>query len=306
MKVIKVNSKQKIDQAAALALLDNLDASDKTIANYKRSAVRFIDHLDAEGINANSLLDFKRRLAADNNLSVSSKNKYLHAARQLARVAHSNNLLPVDITKANGISIKGFKQGRLHKKDGLTEAELKAVAGYLNGLDGSLKSIRLKLMFSLLFNQGLRQIEVCRLRVSDIDLPAKKAFILGKGRDDREPVPLQDSVVRLIKRYLKASGRRDGHLFYALAGGDKSRQLKPGGIYKQFRALFRQLGIDKTPHALRHSFTTRMLKFYDDILVVASYTRHRSLEMVRVYADELNKEADRPNFNKAFEALTIA
>jgi integrase len=47
-------------------------------------------------------------------------------------------------------------------------------------------SIRLKAILSLLALQGLRQVEIVRLDVKDLDLVSKTAFVLGKGRDDKE------------------------------------------------------------------------------------------------------------------------
>ena len=293
------NQKQLVD------LFDCLDAKAETIANYKRSVVRFLDYIKANGSSETSLLDFKRELADNPSLSISSKNMYITAAKTFLKIAHSKGYIPTDMTLVNGMPIKTFGIGKLHKKDGLTEEELSRVVKYINDLDDNFKGVRIKLMFSLLFAQGLRQIEVSRLLVGDIDIKHKKAYIHGKGRDDKEPITLHDSVVLLLKKYLKLSNRKDGHLFYALTGYNAGQKLDPSGIKKIMTGIFKQLDIDKTTHALRHSFVNQLLKYYDDLLVVANYSRHANLSMIKVYADELDREADRPRFNEAFEKMSV-
>ena len=64
------------------------------------------------------------------------------------------------------------------------------------------------------------------------------------------------------------------------------------------------LGIDKTTHGFRHYFTTKLIKVYKgDLLEVAQYTRHKSLEMLQVYNDNIKREADLPRFYRAFEEV---
>jgi len=69
-------------------------------------------------------------------------------------------------------------------------------------LESTTINLRLKAILSLLIFQGLRQIEITRLNVSDIDLKNKTANILGKGRDDKELVHLHSIAVKVLKEYL--------------------------------------------------------------------------------------------------------
>ena len=299
----KAISLQKIHKI--VDLIDEIDVNQSTIINYKHSVARFIRYISEYGISQTTLLDYKRHLGKNNQLSVASKNKYLNTAKKFCLIAHAKSFIPKDISKVNGIEIKGFKISRLHKKTGLSMSELKRVVDYMNQLDESFKSLRLKLLFVLLFHQGLRQIEVSRLKIRDIDLINKQALIRGKGKDDKEPIVLQDITVKLIRKYLKACKRRDGYLFYALASKNANAKLNPSGIKKIIKDIFGHLKIDKTTHALRHSFVNQLLKYYDDLLVVASYSRHSNLNMIKVYADEINKELDRPKFNEAFKELAL-
>lgn len=47
-----------------------------------------------------------------------------------------------------------------------------------------------RVLFCLLALQGMRQIEIIRLNIEDISLVHKKAFVQGKGSDDKESIYL--------------------------------------------------------------------------------------------------------------------
>ncbi len=50
---------------------------------------------------------------------------------------------------------------------------------------------------------GLRQVEITRLDVKDIDLIRKTALIEGEGEDGKEMIYLHPEIARHIKEYLK-------------------------------------------------------------------------------------------------------
>ncbi len=61
---------------------------------------------------------------------------------------------------------------------------------------------RLRTILALLILQGLRQIEIVRLNVNDIDLDAKTMMIHGKGRDDYELIDLHPHTIEVLNKYL--------------------------------------------------------------------------------------------------------
>jgi len=70
--------------------------------------------------------------------------------------------------------------------------------------------------------------------------------------------------------------------------------------------ILNELGIDKSTHGFRHYFTTTLIKTYKgDLLEVAQYTRHKSLEMLQVYNDNIKREADLPRFYGAFNGISF-
>jgi integrase len=158
----------------------------------------------------------------------------------------------------------------------------------------------------LLALQGLRQIEVIRLDVKDIDFISKTALILGKGRDDKEIINLQPETIRALQDFIKANKIKDGAVFTSQSNNGRHNRLTTRALRGIVKQTLNELGIDKTTHAFRHYFTTKLIKTYKgDLLEVAQYTRHKSLEMLQVYNDNIKREADLPRFYETFKEVSF-
>ena len=291
----------------AVKAFDLLPVNETTRADYKARIGLYVDFINQHGLNRNTLLDYRRYLDSRTDYSVSTKNKYFTSAKRYTGVLHTAGLLPVDITKdISGKDLKGFKQNKKHKKDGLQIDEVQRLSEYLQALEPTLPNYRLKAMLALFMYQGLRQIEVTRLDVTDLDLKNGKAFIKGKGRDDKEPIALHPYTAQALADYLKVSGKKSGALFTSNSNNSYNQRMTTRGLRKVITGVLDNLDIDNSVHGFRHYFTTTMVKHYKgDLLTVAHYTRHKNLEMLQVYNDAINAEADLPRYYKAFEGLTI-
>ena len=289
---IIIPNKDKIDH-----IFDLLDVSEATRVDYKYRIKVFIKHVNQNGFDNNSFLQYKRTLASKNDYSVSTKNKYLASARIFLKELNRQGLLLMDVTQ----NIKAFKQGKKHKQDGLNWDEMNSLSIWMKDLPNDAKSSRLRAIFSLLALQGLRQCEIIRLDVGDLDLVAKTALIMGKGRDDKELINLHPETARNLKDYLKLNKISDGSLFVSLSNSSKGHRLTTRALRGLIKDILLILGIEKTVHGFRHYFTTTLVKVYKgDLLEVAQYTRHKSLEMLQVYNDHVKRQEDLPRYYGAF------
>jgi len=279
-------------------LFESLDVSESTRREYRFYSQHFVDFIDEISLTVNSFLEYKRYLAGRNDLSVSSKNKYLTTARILLKELNRRGLLPMDITQ----NVKSFKQSRRHKKAGLNEDEVTKLLGAVGQLPKSNQSLRLKAILSLLILQGLRQCEVVRLNVSDVDLVSGLLLVRGKGRDDTEAVYLHPESVSVLRNYLSGTKIADGALFVSWSNNNRDQRMTTKSLRRMVKDTLVALEIPKSVHGFRHYFTTTLLKEYGgDLLQVARYTRHKSLEMLQVYDDSIREEADLPRYYKAFQ-----
>lgn len=291
------DTKQKAEQ-----IFDLLDVSDNTRQDYKYRIGLFLDYVNATGLNRNSYLEFKRTLGSRTDLSVATKNKYLATAKIFLKELNRLGMLPADITQ----NIKTFTQSKKHKRDGLNDSEITLLVESMKQLPITPRNTRLKAMLTLLALQGLRQIELIRLDIKDIDFINKTAFIQGKGRDDKEAIFLHPETVRALKEYVTTNNIKDGALFTSQSNNNRNQRLTTKSIRDTVKQLLNSLGIEKTTHGFRHYFTTTLIKTYKgDLLEVAQYTRHKSLEMLQVYNDNINRKADLPRYYEAFNAVTF-
>ena len=299
--LIKIND-QALDVNNMDRLFDLLDVSEATRKDYKYRINLFLDFTSQRGFNNNSFLDFKRALAERTDLSIATKNKYLATAKIFLKEANRRGLLPVDITQ----NIRTFSQSKKHKRDGLNDEEISRLTKTIKGLPNTPQNARIRAILSLLVLQGLRQVEIIRLDVKDIDFISETAFIQGKGRDDKEPIYLHPETTRAIQNYLKVNKIADGALFTSRSNNNKNHRLTTRAIRDIVKKLLSDLNIDKTTHGFRHYFTTTLIKTYKgDLLEVAQYTRHKSLEMLQVYNDNINRKADLPRFYQAFSGVKL-
>ena len=295
--IIAITDKQKIDN-----IFNFLDVSESTREDYKYRIGLFIKHTQEYGINNNTFLEYKRILSNRNDLSVSTKNKYLASTRIFLKELNRQGLFPIDITQ----NIKSFKQGKKHKKDGFNDEEINMIVSAIHNKVNNPKNARLKAILSLLVLQGLRQCEIIRLDYQDIDFVSKVAFIRGKGRDDKEAIDLHPSTIKALKEYVNMCNVADGVLFPSQSNNNRGQRMTTRALRQIVKKFIINLGIEKSVHGFRHYFTTKLVKNYKgDLLQVAKYTRHASLEMLQVYNDNINNKADLPKYYKVFNDVNL-
>jgi integrase/recombinase XerC len=289
-------------KGAADKIVDLLDVSETTRADYKYRIPFFLNFVKEQGYHFNSFLDFKRYLTERSDLSVATKNKYLVTAKIFLKELNRQGVLPADITQ----NVKAFSQNKKHKRDGLNDQEIARLAEKMRQLPTTTQNTRLRAFVSLLALQGLRQVEIIRLDVKDLDLVSNTTFVQGKGRDDKELVSLHPETTKALKEYLKTNKIADGPLFPSRSNNHRNQRLTTRAVRGIVKEFLNELGIEKTTHGFRHYFTTKLIKTYKgDLLEVAQYTRHKGLEMLQVYNDNVKKEADLPRFYKAFKGVSF-
>lgn len=290
------------DKDKALSVFDQLDVSETTRADYKARLPYFMGYIETNGLDHNAYLNFKRHLAKRTDIAVATKNKHLATASVFLKELHRAGVIPVDLT----LNVKGFTQNKKHKRDGLNDQEISKLSEHIKELPTTKGNTRIKALLSLLALQGLRQVEITRLNVNDIDLVANKAFVTGKGVQDKEPVDLHPDTTKALKEYMEKNKIRDGALFVSISNRAKDQRLTTRGLRLIVKNFMLPLEIDRCVHGFRHFFTTRLIKVYKgDLLDVARYTRHKSLEMLQVYNDSVKSEADLPRYYQAFEGVSF-
>lgn len=290
----------------AYEVFDTLDVSEATMADYRARLLPFISFIESHQFNLNTFLEFKRELRGRDDLSASSKNKYLVVARIFLKELHRRGILPTDITH----NISNFKLDKRHKVNGLTDLETESLEWWCQA--HSVEKPREVAIMCLLFYQGLREGEVCSLNWEDVLWKSSQILIKGKGRDDKETVFLHPVTAQALKRYydirlVEREGYKPrGIMFRSRSVPSKQGRITTRGLRHIVKAIFEEQNIEKTVHGLRHTFVTKLVKYFNgDITKVAQFSRHRSLEMVQVYNDAVLLESDYKGYIKAFGDVNL-
>lgn len=283
-------------------VFNTIDVSDNTRREYFTRVNNFLQFIEQNGLNEESYLEYKRHLLRCEYYSASTKNKYLMTSKVFLDGLFRLRLIPYKITD----NVKGFTQSKLHKKDGLNDDDIGKLQRYCLTLENSKSSLRLRALMALFLFQGLRQIEVARLDITDIDIKNKKAFVAGKGKQDKEQIHLHPSVVKILKEYIKATKFREGALFRSESNNSNGSRLTTKSIREIIKQVFNLLDIEGSTHGFRHYFITKLIKAYKgELLTVSKYSRHSSIQMLEVYNDEIIRESDLPRFYNVFNGIKI-
>lgn len=148
------------------------------------------------------------------------------------------------------------------------------------------KGIRDSAMIHLMYASGLRVSELCSLALGELDRRVGTVSPLGKG-GKRRVVPVGQVALDRIERYLELvrpfnkGAATDKHLFLSPRGKRLTRQ----GLWKLLKAYARTCGITTpiSPHKLRHSFATHLLRGGADLRAVQAMLGHADLGTTEIY-----------------------
>ena len=277
-------------------IISRMDVKENTRKDYIYRIPNFILFIQKNGFSNDIFLDYKRYLEGCNQWGVSTKNKYLIVARAFLKEMNRTGFLQIDITS----NIKGFKQNTGHKRMGITDDEMELIQARIQ----QVQDTRLKMILAFLSLQGLRQVELIRLDVEDINLAGNTTLIQGKGKDDKELIYLHPKVSRAIKEYIKEYGVKSGALLPSTSNQNRGKRMSTRALRGIVKAFLNDLDIDKSTHSFRHYFTTKLIQNYKgDLLQVKKYTRHKGIEMLQVYNDNVLTKEDLPRFYNVFNEL---
>jgi integrase/recombinase XerD len=142
-------------------------------------------------------------------------------------------------------------------------------------------------ILELLYGTGIRLSECIRLDVADVDLLQEQLLVrTGKGKKDRMvPIPIRANLA--LDAYLRdarpalVKDQRTSALFTSWLG----KRLKPVTLQAMLRRRGKAAGlaIPLSPHVLRHSYATHLLKGGADVRSVQELLGHAQLDSTMRY-----------------------
>ena len=144
----------------------------------------------------------------------------------------------------------------------------------------------------MMLNAGLRNSEVCDVRVGDLDLTSGRLKVRGKGRKQRIVWVGEDDLEWLGKWMERRSTLPDprGRLFSTLKGGPVS----PRYLQQMVKRMVARAGIEKEihPHSLRHSFATDLYRKSKNLRITQKALGHASVATTEIYTHIVDDEME--------------
>lgn len=146
------------------------------------------------------------------------------------------------------------------------------------------KLLKHRLILSMLYGCGLRNFELCNIKLADIDFDRKQLHVRkGKNRKDRY-VPLCDMLIRGIKKHIESEGPVE-YLFNGKSRTGEYIALTSRGVQWAAREARSKSGIKKkvTTHSLRHSYATHLLEMGTDIITLKELLGYEDIQTTILY-----------------------
>lgn len=267
------NYRQSLKLLTRLLPIDSVNEFDKlTIRNYKQALAEF-------------------RTRQNGEMAVRTRNHHLTVLRAFLRYLIQEEELDVYPPDR----IKRFKEEQRQVKV-LKPEELKRLleAPDRETRDGKRDAAILELFFST----GMRLAELRSLNVRDLNFTTREISIRGK-RSKIRVVFLSDRAVSALQEYLNS--RTDHLIPLFIRHPHRAVNIMPPG--EEFRlsrislysivkkhALAAGIVTDPSPHTLRHSFATDLLRNGADLRSVQELLGHKDLSTTQIYTHVTNPQ----------------
>ena len=159
-------------------------------------------------------------------------------------------------------------------------------------------------MLELMYATGLRVTELVSLDVSNIRLEGDSSHVRVVGKGNRERLlPIPDDRAQEVSEYLKLArprlvGERNETALFVNRRGERLTRQGFWLILKSYANGTPSLKGRVTPHTLRHSFATHMLRGGMDIRAVQEMLGHANISTTQVYT-QVSREHVREAYEKA-------
>ncbi len=265
--------------------------SENTYKNYLIDLTQFINfmslHLgfqltiqDLESIEAKDFRSFLSYLNKE-NIGKVSINRKLSCIRNFFKYLQNNKL----IEESNIDLIQSLKTTQKLPRPLEHELILQSIQEAEKLGKQKWEQERNKVLFIVMYGCGLRISEMLDLKIKDLPKKTQEQVIIVKGKGDKQRlVPFPYYITEFIKDYLNLLPENLANKEYIFIG-KHGNKLSPRTVQSIVEKVRINLFLDEsfTPHALRHSFATRLLEEGGDLKDIQQLLGHSSLKATQRY-----------------------
>jgi site-specific recombinase XerD len=142
--------------------------------------------------------------------------------------------------------------------------------------------LRDRALLTLLYGTGIRATECAEMTDADVDLVNNTIRVIGKGGHERT-IPLNHEVATALRQYRSARGHvlPRAQFFRSRKGGG----MKRTAIYERVRTHAEKARLQKrvSPHRMRHTFATHLVKRGVGLVTIRDLLGHRCISSTQIY-----------------------
>ena len=257
------------------------NASPKTIENYSLWINRFIEYVwdvDADKIKMIHIQDFRAYLVRQ-WLSPKTVNYHAIGLRSFFKFMQRNDIDTLSPEKIDLAKVPPRRVAYLSDKQ--VNDILEAPSIYEKN---PIKISRDMAILATLYGTGLRVTELISLKRSDIKLEESQFSVIWKWSKLRSVFFTQDAKEK-IQHYLDCRQDSSDFLFISLSWNSYWEPLSRNSVEDLVRKYANLVWIKEkvSPHTLRHSFATSLLRRGADIRSVQALLWHSSIQTTQIY-----------------------
>jgi integrase/recombinase XerD len=282
-----------------LAAKDAEGLSAQTTKTYAQHLYRFARNMlevgEAEDIDKFTVTGYIAKMQADEHMKPVSVNTQTRSLRVFCKWLEDEGLINVSPFRAakNPVKMPRFEKRPI---DIISDDDFRAL---LRSCDdrSSARDRRDTAILMFLFDTGVRVGELVALKKDDLDMKARKARVVGKGRKWRTVFFSPQTAVALQRHLqrLQARDKQSPLVFCGWAG----RQFSTYGVNHMIAKRAERAGVKSrvNPHTFRHTFATNYLRMGGDASSLQRILGHSDISTtIRNYAhlvdEDLSKAHD--------------
>lgn len=263
--------------------------SPHTVSSYCRDADAFLKFVAGETISQqlvdqylSTVVPFKDGCHEERDPS--SVNKIKSSLRIFFKWAKAEGILPLDLSER--IRIKNIRR---KEPEFLTSSEQRKLLQTLRSTKGS-KAQRDLCFISLMLFTGIRVNSLVGLLIDGVNLDEKKLTIRTKGGSTQK-IFLNGKIRIILKNFLKQRAKSSSHS-NALFLSNRNTRITSRQVAFRVKHWVDKAGISKniSPHSLRHTFATELLRKTSNLRLVQKALGHEYLETTKIYTHILDDE----------------
>lgn len=271
--------------------------SQKTLENYGRYLDRFLQFAKISSpsqITEDAIRQYRLHL---NRLKDPDGNTLKKVTQNYHIIALRNFLKYLAKRDIKSVSAEKVELGKQEQRE-VTFLEPEELNRLLSAPEGSgLDSLRDRALLATLFSTGMRVSELCSLDRDKVDVNRGEVTVRGKGSKLRL-VFLSNDAKNNIKQYLDKRSDVDESLFVRISKSknfakENDLRLTPRSIQRIVEKHAVKAGIvgkNVSPHTLRHSYATDLLRNGADIRSVQALLGHSSVTTTQIYTHVTDKQ----------------